>query len=126
MHKGIYSFDKDGYSTLSEAVMAAADRIYTAGIMFRNDQIGPGGNNVMADSAANAFKYWHLVDAYKEHDEVVSKGADIIILRQAFQSAQGDDKNRKLQQIFDKVQELKALGWEPTREPVRLNGPAPV
>lgn len=119
MHKGVYSFEVDRNQPLSSEAERAVNRIYGAGLMFRNGAIGPGGNNVMADSAARAFTAADLVNLNMAGGRD-AKFAEVISLRQSYADQSNDVK---LTAIFDAVQALKADGWQPESEPVRIAGP---
>ena len=119
----MYGFDKTRYKTLHLAAAEAARRIYAAGIAIWNDQIGPGGNNVMANHAAHAFDDTDL--AVMDHctDPLAQTWSQMIRLRQDFARHSSNDT---LVEIYGLAQTAKALGWTPSSEPYRRNGPRPV
>lgn len=121
-----YDFSLNDYDTLDIAADEAASRIYSAGLMFRNDQIGPGGNNVMADAAASAFNRTALQTLLHNPRPRPRLCGVIIALRQEYMAAaDGAVGNCALQDIYQTARDLKTTGWQPVAEPLRLNHPAP-
>jgi len=129
MHKHMYDFSMTSYDTVEQAAEAAVNRIYSAGIMVWDNQVVPGGNNVMAGSAAKAFNAATLDTLKQSPAPYVPDFAAVIALRQQFEdvgNGYGRDGRALLQQIYDKVQQLKTAGWQPQGEPHRRTGPRPV
>jgi hypothetical protein len=124
MHRGAYNFTVDRNKSLADEAERAVNRIYTAGLMFRGGKLSAGGNNVMADSAAEAFSAGELLQLKGAGEPRQTLCAEIIGLRQDFaalgNNADGVQQDKLLQQIYGKAQELKAKGWTPSSEPHRV------
>lgn len=123
MHRGAYAFNINRAQELAVEAGRAVDRIYGAGLMFRQGKLGPGGNNVMANSAAEAFSAGDLLQLKAAGDPRLTLYAEIIALRQQY--AAGNDYDYKeqgqlLTQIYEKAQLLKVKGWKPESEPPRI------
>lgn len=124
MHRGAYDFVLKRDKSLAEEAERAVDRIYTAGLMFRNGRVGPGGNNVMAASAAKAFTDKDLVELHRCGEPRPALCAEIIAMRKHFDSLAADNSGKGqeiLEKIYEKAQDLKAKGWTPSSEPHRVN-----
>jgi len=127
MHKGAYDFQKKSSEKLAEK---AVKTVYTAGLMFRSNQLSPGGNNVMADSAAKAFDATELAALRQSGDAAQALMADVLETRQQYAAldyrTEGKAGAVLLQKIYDTVQDLKKAGYNPGGEPFRvgLSGPA--
>ena len=122
--KSMYGFSVDSYPSLERAAQEAVRRIYSAGLMFRNGELGPGGNNVLADFAALAFSKEQLRNLKNNNLSNNQVLAEIIALRQEY--AENDQRTDLLHKIYQNVQSLKSSGWSPGAEPVKLNGFTPV
>jgi hypothetical protein len=138
----MYGFKKsDDKNKLASDAFEAASRIYGAGIMVWNGRVGPGGNNVMADCAANAFNADDLVTLSKGTAKE-ALAAEIIQLRQSFavlskvmdartQTAEeraesGREQGVLLEKIYDRAQNLEKMGWAPSMKPAVRSGYRPV
>lgn len=128
MNRDAYNFTLNRKEDLAAEAERAVDTIYGAGLMFRQGQLSPGGNNVMADSAASAFSGSDL-QALRAGDKRAALCADIIEMRQSYSASasaagkagpQGRLQGVFLQAIYDSAQELKDAGWKPRSEPVRV------
>lgn len=117
----MYGFRKESYPSLKHAATEAVQRIYWAGLMFRHGKLSPGGNNVMADNAANGFTADDVTRMAQSTDPQDNAMADIIRLRQDYARTSDDSK---LQQIYDAAQVLKGHGFTMRDEPWSL-GTAP-
>jgi hypothetical protein len=145
MHRGMYGFTVDRNKTLASEAFRAVSRIYGAGIMIWDGKIGPGGNNVMADAAAEAFTSVDIVTLHQSGDPLQELASEIISLRQEFAAlsvareqrrgqpynadlvaGEGKAQGTLLQQIYDKAQTMEAKGWKPDMKPHRMSGPRPV
>jgi hypothetical protein len=134
----MYDFNLNRNKPLAEEAERAADTIYSAGIMFVNGKIGPGGNNVMADSAATAFTEQDIDTLFDSGNDREALCAGIILMRRVFAEAskKQDAGSREyweravqgeiLEGIYETAQALKAAGWRPKSEPHRISGPRPV
>ncbi len=122
--KHYYDFSISGFKTLEEAAEEAVKRIVFGGLMFRNGQLGPGGNNVLADNAANAFSDAEIHKLKQTGDMQNVLFADIIILRKAFAAEKESDSALScsaLNQIYDKYCKLvEKAGWAPGQTITRL------
>lgn len=131
MHRGAYAFSVDRSKDLAAEAERAVNRIYGAGLMFRGGRLGAGGNNVMADSAAEAFTAGDLLQLKAAGAPRQTLCAEIIALRQQY--AAGNDNGEQvklLDAIYEKAQALKSKGWRPESEPHRVGaagfaGPRP-
>ncbi len=110
----MYGFRKESYSSLQDAAIEAVQRIYGAGLMFRQGRLSAGGNNVMADNAAQAFSRDDLTYLAQSATPLNNALAHIISLRQDYANGSGDEK---LQQIYDAAQIMKAHGFKMRDEP---------
>lgn len=117
----MYGFRKEAYPSLKQAATEAVQRIYWAGLMFRQGKLSPGGNNVMADNAANGFNADDLDKMSQSIDPQDNAMAEMIRLRQDYARTSDDSK---LQQIYDAAQVLKGHGFTMRDEPWSL-GTAP-
>jgi hypothetical protein len=124
MHKGAYDFQNKASETLAEKAERAVKTVYTAGLMFRCGQLSPGGNNVMAASAANAVNAAELAALRQSGDQRQSLLADVLETRQQYDAldyrTEGKAGAVLLQKIYDTVQELKKTGYNPGGEPHRV------
>lgn len=126
----MYGFRKEHYPSLQQAAIEAVGRIYTAGLMFRQGKLGAGGNNVMADKAAQAFNVADLAMLASSTNVLDNNLAKVITLRRQYrdQSDMGVDyatTNAILQKIYDEVQVIKSYGLIQFKEPYgSQNGPA--
>lgn len=138
----MYGFKKsDDKNKLASDAFEAVSRIYGAGTMVWNGVIMPGGNNVMADSAANAFNQDDLVALAKGTPQE-SLASEIITLRQSFAALskkmdggtqtveERAESNREqgllLDKIYARAQALEKAGWVPSMKPTVRNGYRPV
>ena len=124
-----YGFSIKNYPTLEAAADDAVKRIYTAGIMFHDGAIIPGGNNVMAGNAARAFAPDDLTQLKSSGSPRLQAFAEIIELRQKFEtiaSGYSDEARAILADIYARAGTLNQGGWNPGTEPHRIRGPRPV
>ncbi|WP_435640425.1 hypothetical protein [Micavibrio aeruginosavorus] len=119
----MYGFKKASYKDLHAAAAEASQRIYSAGISIWNGKICPGGNNVMANAAAEAFDDADLHTLDRSASPLDQTLSQMIRLRQDFMRASSDDI---LVEIYSLAQTAKALGWKTLSEPYSRNGPRPV
>lgn len=122
MNRAVFGFVIDRNRPLVQEAERAVERIYTAGIMIRDGRIGPGGNNVMADNAANAFSAADL-KALKAGSDRAQGFAAVIALRQAYAAAPAQNL---LEAIVTTANALKEGQWRPEAEPVRLQHGRPM
>ena len=138
----MYGFQKsDDKNKLASDAFEAASRIYGAGIMIWDKRIIPGGNNVMADKAANAFTADDLA-ALAKGTAQEALAAEIITLRQSFavlskqmdggkqtteeRAESGKEQGLLLEKIYDRAQALETAGWVPSMKPTVRGGYRPV
>lgn len=146
MNRNAYGFTVDRTKSLASEAFRAVSRIYGAGIMLHEGRVVPGGNNVMADAAAQAFESKDIVALHASADPQQKLAAEIISLRQEFADlsaarearrgqpvssavvqGQAQQQSELLQKIYNKAQDLEKLGWQPDMKPHTLpNGPRPV
>lgn len=131
MHRGAYDFTVNRSKDLASEAERAVNRIYSAGLMFRGGQLGAGGNNVMADRAAEAFTAGDLLQLKAAGEPRQALCAEIIALRQQFATSNDNkEQDKLLHAIYNKAQTLKTKGWQPESEPHRIGtygfaGPRP-
>jgi hypothetical protein len=138
----MFGFTVDRTKPLASEAFRAVSRIYGAGIMIWDGKVGPGGNNVMADAAAEAFTSADVVALHGSDDPRLKLAAEIISLRQDFAAlsaacqqpgsttaqrlATAKEQGTLLEKIYDKAQKMEAEGWQPEMKPHRISGPRPV
>ena len=129
MHKGAYDFQQKSSETLPEKAERAVKTVYLAGLMFRCGQLSPGGNNVMAASAAKAVNAAELATLRQSGDARQALLADVLEARQQYDAldyrTDGKAGGLLLQKIYDTVQELKKTGFQTGGEPHRVSYTAP-
>lgn len=118
----MYGFRKEHYPSLQQAAIEAVGRIYSAGLMFRNGKLGAGGNNVMADMAAQAFNVADLAMLASSNNTLENNLASVIAMRRDYrdQCDLGVDyatTDAILQKIYDEVQVIKSYGLIQFQEP---------
>lgn len=118
----MYGFRKDSYPTLKDAAAEAVQRIYGAGLMFRDGKLMAGGNNMMANKAAEAFGSFDLAALKHSTNPIENAFAQIIRLRQDYMNGKGGNPDQSLQQIYDAAQVLKSHGFKMRDEPHALGG----
>ena len=115
-------FDPDVFDLVNSD---AATVIWAAGTMTRDGQVGPGGNNVMAASAADAFTSTELKELRSSSDRLAQGFANIISLRQRFNrlddQSWGNEKAEGFARRIDtQALALETLGWKPSDRPTVL------
>ena len=115
--RAMYGFSTDSYPSLEAASQDAARRIYSSGLMFKNGQISSGGNNILADFAALAFSDDQIHALKSSNNETSRDCAEIICFRLEYIDS---EETQILQKIYNKVQAMKAKGWNPGPEPHQL------
>jgi hypothetical protein len=129
MAKSMYGFNKDNYESLEAAAEAAVNRIYTPGMMIHNGRVIPGGNNVMADFAAEAFNENDLA-TLEAGSHKSQQFAEIIRLRQEIMRQDNYYTETSLalfRHTYGRIQLLKEQdNWKPREEIHSMHGPRPV
>ena len=120
-----YGFSTKDYKTLPEAAEAAAEKIYACGIGFRDGVVGPGGNNVWANNAANAFTADQVAILEFSTDEKFSSFGTMIALRQEYAAMSlgaAEKQGRPLLEAINVYAEklIEAGLWNPKDKPNRL------
>lgn len=126
--KARYGFNKDSYATLEIAAEEAVNRIYAPGMMLHDGNVIPGGNNVMADFAAEDFSEDDLT-VLESKGALFRQFATVIRLRHDIMQHDNyysDEALKLFQRTYDCIQPLKQQGWAPRNEIYQMNGPRPV